>query len=61
MHSILASVARTRLEQLLDEIAAAHAPVTLVTGRTNAVLISSQDWEDVQLALHPGAANRLNE
>lgn len=52
MHALTASQARTQLYRLIDEVAESHSP-TLITGRrSDAVLISAEDWSAIQETLH---------
>jgi antitoxin YefM len=52
MTSITATEARKRLYSLLDDVAASHEPIEITGRRTNAVLISEDDWRAVQETLH---------
>ena len=52
MTSITATEARKRLYSLLDEVASSHEPIEITGRRTNAVLISEDDWRAVQETLH---------
>lgn len=44
MATITATEARRRLYQLLDEVTASHEPVQITGRRSNAVLVSEDDW-----------------
>jgi antitoxin YefM len=50
--SITATEARRRLYTLLDDVAASHAPIEITGKRSNAVLVSEDDWRAVQETLH---------
>ena len=51
MSYLIASEARKTLYKLIDEVAVSHEP-TLIKGKRNtAVLVSSEDWEDIQETL----------
>jgi antitoxin YefM len=52
MTSITATEARKRLYSLLDDVAASHEPIEITGPRTNAVLVSEDDWRAVQETLH---------
>ena len=52
MHTMNASEARQKLYRLLDETAAAHQPVLISGRRSNAVLISEDDWNAIQETLY---------
>ena len=52
MTSITASEARNRLYRLVDEAAAAHQPILITGKRSNAVMLSEEDWNAIQETLH---------
>jgi len=52
MNTMNASEARGKLYRLLDETAAAHAPVRISGPRSNAVLIGEEDWNAIQETLY---------
>ena len=52
MTTLTASAARTRLYKLLDETAESHEPVQITGRRSNAVLVSEEDWRAIQETLH---------
>ncbi len=52
MTSITATEARKRLYSLLDDVASSHEPIEITGRRTNAVLVSEDDWRAVQETLH---------
>lgn len=52
MKTITASVARANLYKLLDETAVTSEPVQITGKRTNAVLISEDDWRSIQETLY---------
>lgn len=52
MTTLTASAARARLYKLLDEAAASHEPVQITGKRSNAVLISEEDWRSIQETLY---------
>jgi len=51
MTTLTASAAREKLYKLLDETAASHEPVQITGKRSNAVLISEEDWRAMQETL----------
>lgn len=51
MTSFPVTQARSRLYQLLDEAAESHEPVKITGKRSNAVLISEDDWRSIQETL----------
>jgi antitoxin YefM len=56
-----ANVARKTLYTLIDEVALNHEP-TLIKGKRNtAVLISIEDWEDIQETLMVAANKDLSD
>ena len=51
MTYLIASEARKNLYQLIDQVALSHEPMTIKGKRNAAILISSEDWEDIQETL----------
>jgi antitoxin YefM len=52
MKTITATKARTNLYKLIDETANASQPIHISGKRTNAVLISEEDWSSIQETLY---------
>ena len=52
METLTASEARSHLYHLLDEVAEFHRPVQITGKRSEGVLISMEDWKDIQETLH---------
>ena len=52
MTALTASEARIRLYRLIDEASASHAPILITGKRSNAVLISEDDWPAIQETLY---------
>lgn len=52
MTSMTATEARKQLYKLLDDVAASHEPIEITGKRSNAVLVSEDDWRSVQETLH---------
>jgi len=50
--SMSATEARKQLYKLLDDVAASHEPIEITGRRSNAVLVSEDDWRAVQETLH---------
>jgi len=65
MTSIKATDARAKLYRLLDEVAESHEPVVITGKRSNAVLVSEDDWRSIQETLHllsvPGMRESIRE
>ena len=65
MPSIKATDARAKLYRLLDEVAETHEPVLITGKRSNAVLVSEDDWRSIQETLHllsiPGMRESIQE
>ena len=65
MTTISATEARSKMYRLLDEISSSHEPVTITGKRTNAVLISEEDWRAIQETLYllsiPGMRESIRE
>ena len=52
MHTLTASEARANLYRLIDEIAESHEPIVISGKRSDAVLISAEDWAAIQETLY---------
>ncbi|MBI5380588.1 MAG: type II toxin-antitoxin system Phd/YefM family antitoxin [Opitutae bacterium] len=52
MTSIPVKLARTQLNQLIEEATASHAPIQITGKRNNAVLLAEEDWRSIQETLH---------
>ena len=52
MTTMSATEARKQLYQLLDDVARSHEPVQITGKRSNAVLVSEEDWRAVQETLY---------
>lgn len=47
-----AGKAKINLDQLIDLVEETHIPIIISGNRTNAVLISEDDWKSIQESLH---------
>jgi antitoxin YefM len=65
MTTLTASEARSNLYRLIDEAASTHTPILITGKRSNAVLISEEDWRAIQETLHllsiPGMRESIRE
>lgn len=65
MKTINVTNARTNLYQLIEETANIHEPIQITGKRTNAILISEDDWRSIQETLHllsiPGMRESIRE
>ena len=52
MTTLTASEARAGLYRLIDQTAETHKPVIISGKRTNAVLVSEEDWSAIQETLY---------
>jgi prevent-host-death family protein len=52
MTTLTATEARANLYRLLDEVAETHRPVTITGKRSNAVLISEDDWRAMEETIY---------
>ena len=59
MASISVTEARKRLFALVDEVADSHTPVEIHGKRSNAVLVSEDDWRAIQETLYPVSYTHL--
>lgn len=51
MQTLTASEARANLYRLMDQTAESHQPIVIAGKRSNAVLLSAEDWEAIQETL----------
>lgn len=65
MTTISATEARSKMYRLIDEISSNHQPITITGKRTNAVLVSEDDWNAIQETLYllsiPGMRESIRE
>lgn len=61
MTYLIASEARKNLYQLIDQVAISHEPTTIKGKRNTAVLVSSDDWEDIKETLFVAANKELSD
>ncbi|MDD1614600.1 MAG: type II toxin-antitoxin system Phd/YefM family antitoxin [Methylococcaceae bacterium] len=52
MQTLTASEARANFYRLIDQTAESHQPITITGKRTNAVLLSAEDWSAIQETLY---------
>ncbi|HEV8543367.1 MAG TPA: type II toxin-antitoxin system Phd/YefM family antitoxin [Verrucomicrobiae bacterium] len=52
MTTISVTQARARLYELLDETAESHQPIQITGKRSNAILVSEEDWNGIQETLY---------
>ncbi len=60
-----ATEARSKLYSLIDEAASTHQPIVITGKRSNAVLVSEEDWNSIAETLHllsvPGMRESIKE
>ncbi len=65
MKTINVTNARANLYQLIEETANIHEPIQITGKRSNAILISEDDWRSIQETLHllsiPGMRESIRE
>lgn len=61
MTCLIASEARKKLYSLIDEIATSHELVTIKGKRNAAILVSLDDWENIQETLLVASNKKLSE
>ncbi|MBA2592707.1 MAG: type II toxin-antitoxin system Phd/YefM family antitoxin [Pseudomonadota bacterium] len=65
MTTLTASEARSNLYRLIDEAASTHSPILITGKRSNAVLISEEDWRAIQETVYllsiPGMRESIRE
>ena len=52
MNIVNATEARSKLYSLIDEAGASHQPIVITGKRSNAVLISEEDWNSISETLY---------
>ncbi len=61
MTSVPVTQARSRLYQFLDEAADSHEPIQITGKRTNAILVSEEDWRSIQETLYLASIPGMRE
>jgi len=61
MKTLTATQARKEIYRLLDEAAETHEPIQITGKRTNAVLISEDDWRAIQETLYLSSIPGMQE
>jgi len=65
MKTLTATQARKEIYRLLDEASKTHEPIQITGKRSNAVLISEEDWRSIQETLYltsiPGMVDSIKE
>ena len=51
MATLTATEARSKLYKLIDDATESHKPITITGKRSNAVLLSEEDWNSIQETL----------
>jgi antitoxin YefM len=52
MTTLTATEARTNLYRLIDDVSLSHEPIIITGKRSNAVLISEDDWRAIEETLY---------
>jgi prevent-host-death family protein len=65
MATLTSNKARLKLSRLIDEVSSSHEPVIITGKRSNAVLISEEDWKAIQETMYllsiPGMRESIRE
>ncbi len=61
MQHLIASQARKELYRLIDQAAESHEPTIIKGKRNTAVLISGEDWEDIEETLYVAGNKKLSD
>lgn len=61
MKTLTATQARKEIYRLLDETSETHQPIQITGKRTNAVLISEDDWRSIQETLYLSSIPGMQE
>jgi len=52
MQTITTTEAKKKLHELLDEVAESHEPVLIMGKRSNAILVSEEDWRAIEETMY---------
>lgn len=52
---------KNKLPEIIDQTVLTHEPVLITSKKNNAVVISEQDWEDIQETLHILSVSGMRE
>ena len=52
MATLTATEARSKLYKLIDDASESHKPITITGKRSNAILLSEEDWNSIQETLY---------
>lgn len=61
MKTLTATQARKDIYRLLDEVSETHEPIHILGKRSNAVLISEDDWRAIQETLYLSSIPGMSE
>lgn len=61
LNTLTASEARANLYRLIDQTVASHKPILISGKRSNAVLLSAEDWSAIQETLYLLAVPGMRE
>jgi antitoxin YefM len=65
MPTLTATEARSKLYRIIDKAASSHEPIIIQGKRSNAVLISEDDWRSIQETIYllniPGMRESIRE
>jgi antitoxin YefM len=65
MKTLTATKARKEIYRLIDEASETHEPIQITGKRSNAILVSEDDWRSIQETLYlttiPGMADSIKE
>ncbi len=59
MTSLKVSAARSKLYRLIDKTALSHEPILIAGKRSNAVLVSEEDWRAIQETVYLLSSPRM--
>ncbi len=61
MTTLKARVARSKLCRLIEETASSHKPIIILGKRSNAVLVSEEDWRAIQETVYLLSIPRMRQ
>ncbi|MCC8377474.1 MAG: type II toxin-antitoxin system Phd/YefM family antitoxin [Rickettsia endosymbiont of Graphium doson] len=61
MHNLVTSEEFKHIDKLIDEVTLYHQPTLIKGKRNSAILVSQEDWEDIQETLLVASNKKLSD
>lgn len=61
MKTLTATKARKEIYRLIDETAETHEPIQITGKRSNAILVSEEDWRSIQETLYLTSVSGMSD